>query len=357
MKATDCIVTGGAGFIGCAISSGLVARYYRVVALDCLHKQIHPDQRRPARLHSAMELVQGDVGDPGAWDEILSRVRPSLIVHLAAETGTGQSLTEATRHGHTNVIGTTVMLDALHRHNALPDRMLLVSSRAVYGEGAWRAEDGALQYPGQRSRDQLAQHMWDFPGLAPLSARASKTRPAPVSVYGATKLAQEHVMMAWAAAMGVGLTILRLQNVYGPGQSLANPYTGIVSLFSRLARAGQRISLYEDGAMLRDFVLIDDVATAVLAAIDLPRAAPGPLDVGTGRAMKVSDVAARIAAIYNAPAPEVCSAFRYGDVRHAFCDIDETETALGWSPRHSLEVGLPRLVDWIETELGATSGR
>lgn len=347
-----CIVTGGAGFIGCALSAALADRFERVIAFDSLHPQIHPSRTRPAALDRRVELVQGDVADSAAWDALLQSVAPSTILHLAAETGTGQSLTEATRHAHVNVNGTAVMLDALARSGQLPKRLVLSSSRAVYGEGAWRStSDGSIHYPGQRTPAQLAAGIWDFPGLEAVPATAGETWPAPVSVYGATKLAQEHVMSSWANAFGVELAILRLQNVYGPGQSLANPYTGIVPLFCRIARRGESIPLYEDGAMLRDFILIDDVAEALLRAVDAERPPARPVDIGTGGRLSIADLAEKIAAHYGAPAPHVCAKYRFGDVRHAACRIDDAVAQLGWRPRHDVSAGLSALARWIEQEV------
>jgi dTDP-L-rhamnose 4-epimerase len=344
MKVGYCLVTGGAGFIGCAISDGLTQCFERVVAFDNLHPQVHPSRSRPAALHPDVELVLGDVTAPQAWEVLLQTIQPTTIIHLAAETGTGQSLTEATRHGHVNVVGTTVMVDALASCRMPPRRMVLASSRAVYGEGAWRSkEDGTIRYPGQRSRAQLARAEWDSPGLEPLPARAAETRPIPVSVYGATKLAQEHIMSAWSTAFGSELVILRLQNVYGSGQSLANPYTGIVPLFCRLARNGESIPLYEDGRMLRDFVLIDDVADAILRAVDITVVPKEPLDIGTGGETSIADLARRVAVMYGAPAPKICGKYRFGDVRHASCAIDATQAQLGWTPRYRIEEGLARL--------------
>jgi dTDP-L-rhamnose 4-epimerase len=356
MKQGLCLVTGGAGFIGCAISAGLANRFQRVVALDNLHPQIHPARTRPAALHPDVELVRGDVTDPKVWESLLQTIQPTAVVHLAAETGTGQSLTEATRHGHVNVVGTTVMLDALASCRMPPGRMVLTSSRAVYGEGAWRSkEDGSIHYPGQRSRAQLARAEWDFLGLEPLPACAAKTWPMPVSVYGATKLAQEHIMSAWATAFGNELAILRLQNVYGPGQSLANPYTGIVPLFCRLAKNGESIPLYEDGRMLRDFVLIDDVADAILRALDSAVVPNKPIDIGTGGETSIADLAGQVAAMYHAPTPVVCGNYRYGDVRHASCAIGDAKAQLDWMPRHAVAEGLARLTAWIDRDLAQPS--
>ncbi|HUX69721.1 MAG TPA: NAD-dependent epimerase/dehydratase family protein, partial [Cellulomonadaceae bacterium] len=168
-----CLVTGGAGFIGTAMSGGLVSRFDRVVAIDNLHPQIHPRPERPTELDPAVELVVGDVTDPSAWDALLDTVRPDVVVHLAAETGTGQSLAESTRHAMTNVVGTTQMLDALRRHDSMPRRIVLSSSRAVYGEGAWRDVAGQLYYPGQRTAEILERGEWDFPGSQPVAMAAA----------------------------------------------------------------------------------------------------------------------------------------------------------------------------------------
>lgn len=345
-----CIVTGGAGFVGCAVSKDLSDHCGQVVAIDVLHPQVHAAAVRPPRLDPRVNLVVGDVTDPAVWDQVLSKVRPDLILHLAAETGTGQSLAESNRHGRTNVVGTTVMLDALTRAGHVPRRFVLASSRAVYGEGAWHAGDGKQIYPGIRSRPMLARCAWDFPGLAPLPSASDRTWPKPCNVYGATKLAQEHILSAWCAAHGAELSILRLQNVFGPGQSLTNSYTGIVALFCRIARAGGAIPVYEDGAMLRDFISIDDVATAVLEGILGPPIG-SPVDIGTGNARSIGELARIIAAIYGAPRPKVTGQYRFGDVRHAACDIVPTKNVLaGWEPLRSLEDGLQDLIAWIETQ-------
>lgn len=186
------LVTGGAGFIGCAISERLAARASRYVVMDNLHPQIHANAVRPVALHEKAELVVADVTDAGAWDALLSDFQPEIIIHLAAETGTGQSLTEASRHALVNVVGTTRLTDAIVKHGIAVEHILLTSSRAVYGEGAWQKADGTIVYPGQRGRAQLEAAQWDFPGMTMLPSRADRTEPRPTSVYGATKLAQEH---------------------------------------------------------------------------------------------------------------------------------------------------------------------
>lgn len=347
------LVTGGAGFIGSALSHRLIAHGFSVVALDSLHPQIHPTGLRPAELHPDAELVVGDTTDPEIWDELLGRLAPELVVHLAAETGTGQSLGEATRHSKVNVVGTTVMTDALLRHDRTPGQIILASSRAVYGEGQWETASGEIFYPAPRDHAQLARAEWDCTPVSGershgVPSRAGSTAPQPTSVYGATKLAQEHILRSWCLATGADLSILRLQNVYGPGQSLTNSYTGIVVLFTRLAAEGERIPLYEDGAVVRDFVYIDDVADALGAAAAQPPARSFRLlDVGLGVTATIADLAGAIAAASGAPVPKVTGAFRDGDVRFATCDITATTADLGWKPQWDLPRGLASLREWV----------
>jgi dTDP-L-rhamnose 4-epimerase len=345
------LVTGGAGFIGCALSQKLVPEVAAFRVIDNLHPQVHPTRERPGALHPGAELIVADVTEAETWDRALSGFTPDIVVHLAAETGTGQSLAEASRHGLVNVVGTTRLTDALGRHQIVPNHLLLASSRAIYGEGCWKDAAGKAVHPGLRKRARLERGEWDFPGLRYQPASAAATRPSPTSVYGATKLAQEHILQAWATALKVPLSILRFQNVYGPGQSLTNSYTGIVALFSRIAREGGSIPLYEDGAMVRDFVFIDDIAEAIVAALRRP--STRVCDVGSGRNVTVSEMASLVAARYGARAPHVCGKFRDGDVRHASCDLEPTLSELGWMPRWSLERGLEALQAWIDTQPNA----
>lgn len=349
------LVSGGAGFIGTALARKLADSAERWVILDSLHPQVHKDSQPPADLHSKAELVVGDVTNPAAWDAVLSIVKPDVVIHLAAETGTAQSLDEASRHSRVNVVGTTEMTDALGRAGHLPKHVLLSSSRAVYGEGNWQRASGEIYQPGQRSHAQFEAGQWDFPSSRSLPSSAQTTVPAPTSVYGATKLAQENILAAWGGSRGVPVTILRLQNVYGPGQSLINSYTGIVSLFSQWAREGETIPLYEDGKIGRDFVYIEDVADAFVAAIQAgPDFLRPTLDVGTGVAHTIEDMAIAIAAYYEAPAPVVNRKYRDGDVRAASCDISLTLEKLDWAPKWTLEAGVAGLQAWIAEELSAT---
>ncbi|MDX6373879.1 MAG: dTDP-L-rhamnose 4-epimerase [Nocardioidaceae bacterium] len=347
------LVTGGAGFIGCALAPHLSERGLPVVAVDSLLDQVHPGGQRPAALPEQVELVVGDVADPAVWDELLARFRPELVVHLAAETGTAQSLTESTRHAMTNVVGTTAMLDAFVRHQALPEHVVLTSSRAVYGEGPWRTADGSVFEPAPRSHAQLDAGQWahvdaDGRPATPLAAYAAATHPNPSSVYGSTKLAQELVLRNWSASFSVPLSVFRLQNVYGPGQSPHNPYTGIITLFHRLASRGEVLDVYEDGEINRDFVYIDDVVEALVAGIGQPPADQRILDVGHGVRTTILEAARLIAAHHGAPEPQISGKFRDGDVRSAWADVTATREALGWAPIWTFEDGSAAVSDWLK---------
>jgi len=347
----DVLVTGGAGFIGCAISRRLAPGARRYVVVDNLHPQIHARPVRPADLDAKAELVVGDITETETWDKLLADFTPQIVIHLAAETGTGQSLTQASRHALVNVVGTTRLTDAITRHKISVEHLLLTGSRAVYGEGAWQTAEDKIVYPGQRGRVQLEQAQWDFPGMQMLPSRADWTEPRPTSVYGATKLAQEQVLQAWALATKTPLSIVRLQNVYGPGQSLTNSYTGIVALFSRLAREKKSIPLYEDGQVTRDFVSIEDVADAIVATLSRDPQPYAIFDIGSGAPASILDMARIVAAFYGAPEPTVNGAFRDGDVRHAACDLSVTLEQLAWKPQWPLARGIAALQSWIAKEL------
>ena len=345
------LITGGAGFIGSALARRLVAAGYDVAVMDILHPQVH-GEHPVIDLPPSVHLFTNDVTKAPDCDAVLSAFRPSQIVHLAAETGTAQSLDEATRHASVNVVGTTQLLDALSRAGHVPEQFVLASSRAVYGEGAWQC-GAQIFYPPPRTHAQLAASDWDPRGQSgeaamPLPSRADRTQPRPTNIYAATKLAQEHILTAWAAAHDTALSVLRLQNVYGPGQSLTNSYTGIVALFARLALQRQTLEVYEDGRIIRDFVYIDDVAEALMAAIGVPASDSRCLDIGSGVPTTIHELARLIARVCKAPEPVVNGKFRDGDVRAAQCDV-ELAAGLGWHPAWTLDRGLRSLLQWVET--------
>lgn len=347
------LITGGAGFIGATIAQELIDRHEaQVVSLDNLLPQVHGDGILLERYPAAAKLVRGDVRNGELLDLVVGELQPDYVLHLAAETGTAQSMTHSSRHASVNGVGTTELLDALRRAQCRPRRILLSSSRAVYGEGAWRAADGSLFYPGIRSLSQLAAKEWNFNG--PDGRQAAATLhdaaivfPNPTSIYGATKLVQEHLLKAWCAANEVPNHILRFQNVYGIGQSPSNPYTGIINIFHQIARRKEVIPIYEDGEIGRDFVWISDVVDACLAALFDQSGRNGIYDVGSGAATTIAHAAAVVAALHGAPQPKVTGQFREGDVRWAVANVDALATDLGIAPKVSFVDGAARVGEWL----------
>jgi dTDP-L-rhamnose 4-epimerase len=356
MLSPKILITGGAGFIGSALGENLVERRSaEVLAFDSLLEQVHPSGRPPKTFNASIQLLRRDVRDRDAWRELFASYKPDYVVHFAAETGTAQSLTESARHSSVNVLGTSELVDALGRGGQRPKKILLASSRSVYGEGAWRTDSGVVFYPGRRSHKQLSQGRWDFSGPDGEMARAlphlaGSTFPNPSSIYAATKLAQEHILASWCEAFDVPLSILRFQNVYGPGQSPLNPYTGIINIFHRVAARGLQIDVYEDGNIGRDFVFIDDVVEACVASLFDGRVEPFFCDVGYGSPTTIHDAAKIIAQLHKAPEPIVSGKFRDGDVRWAVANTKTMMERLGVTPAVDFKMGAQLVGDWLAKE-------
>ena len=337
------LVTGGCGFIGLGLVSRLASLGHRVVVADYLHPQVHPDTNALNKLPASALHQAVDVTHAPSMESIVRCHLPSVVVHLAAETGTGQSLTEASRHAMVNVVGTTNLLDACSRIGHVPDKIVLTSSRAVYGEGAWLDDEGTRFYPGPRLPRDLERGDWNprspsGGSVVPLPNVAGSTEPRPTNIYASTKLAQEHLVTSWCAAFEAKARIRRLQNVYGPGQSPTNSYTGVLTFFAVKAARGETIEVFEDGDIGRDFVYVDDVVDELCSAVEHADA-PSLMDVGGGQRTTILAAAQTIAAAANAPAPRITGAFRLGDVRSAWAEpIDGRR-------RTPVDEGLNRLVE------------
>ena len=340
-------VTGGAGFIGTSLVNSLNGTFESWTIYDSLLPQVHgssPVVPEGDHIH----FVQGDVRNLDLLTRSLIDSKPSVVIHLASETGTAQSADEPELHTDVNVTGTAKLIHAMNSLDSKPRVVVLTSSRAVYGEGPWVDSGGKVSYPMGRSIEMLEGQVWDYPGLLPQNASAGETIPSPCNVYGATKLAQEHLLSSWCAAHGVVLVILRLQNVYGPGQSPINPYTGVTNFFFNQARDGKAIPVYEDGNIYRDFVFIEDVVQAIKTGIDLGESATA--DVGSGTKHSIHELARLVAEIVNGPTPIISSQFRVGDVRHAACNMQNSEWVRGGKLPTSLEDGLEKLDKWLLTQ-------
>lgn len=353
------LVTGGAGFIGSRLGRRLQADGHAVRVLDSLSPQIHgPDPQVPDWLRDgSVSFVRGSVTARGDWEVALDEVE--AVVHLAAETGTGQSMYEVARYNEVNSQGTALLFDILaHDAKRTVRRVVLASSRSIYGEGRYGCPACGLEpvYPPARDHAQLKAHKWD-PSCprcgATLVAQPTREDDAatPASIYAATKYAQEELVRIACEAMGIGYAILRLQNVYGAGQSLNNPYTGILSIFSTRVRRGLELPLFEDGEETRDFVHVEDVIEAMAAALTTLTAPNAIFNVGSGVATSVAEVAAALSsALGQESRLSVTGQYRIGDIRHNFANIAKLEERLGIVPNVSLEEGLAEFAKWVLSE-------
>jgi len=343
------LITGGCGFIGKHLALRLRDLGHEVRVLDILSPQVHgPSPDLSWMLEHDVGLVRGSVTDPQACDEALESV--GGVFHLAAETGTGQSMYELGRYMDTNVTGTAVLLEACIRRGVRC--LVLSSSRAVYGEGSWLCAACGPVHPALRAMPEPGEApqwsplcpMCGQPVASALPTQESESAQ-PVSVYGISKLAQEQLVGLCGRAFGLSYSILRFFNVFGPGQALQNPYTGVLAVFVNRARLGRPLDLYEDGKILRDFVFVEDVVKALILAME--KGEPGPLNIGSGRAVTIEEIAHMIMALAGSSSSlQVTGRMRFGDVRGLVADIGQAASTLGWSPATSFEEGLKAFVDW-----------
>ncbi|WZH37202.1 MAG: NAD-dependent epimerase/dehydratase family protein [Microbacterium enclense] len=352
------LVTGGAGFIGSRLSARLVAEGHRVRVLDALITQVHgPDPDATSPLLRAVagvgELHRGTVTSTDDLRAALEGI--DTVVHLAAETGTGQSMYEIDRYVEANIGGTAKLMDLLTNEPHTVRRVVVASSRSIYGEGAYRTVAGAVVYPPHRTDAAMARGDFAVRGddgeelqVIPTSEDAALH---PSSVYGITKQVQESLVMTVAPTIGVEAVSLRYQNVYGPGQSLTNPYTGILSIFSTLIRQGKGIDVFEDGLESRDFVYIDDVVEATYLAATSPAAAGGVFNIGSGTATTVLEVVAALSDAFGVEVEtSLTGRYRLGDIRHNVADTRRVTSVLGFQPTVSFAEGVRRFVEWVADE-------
>jgi dTDP-L-rhamnose 4-epimerase len=355
------LITGGAGFIGSRLAPQLLADGFSLRILDPLSPQVHG--QLPHSLDwltdERIAFMRGSLTERRDIEAALEGV--AYVVHLAAETGTGQSMYEVARYNQVNSQGTALLLDVLaNTRGHGVKRIVLSSSRSVYGEGAYVCDscDRGQErvFPSARSAERLARHQWEplcescGKGLTAVATR--ETDPVrPASIYAATKYAQEDLVRVGCESLGIGYAILRLQNVYGEGQSLKNPYTGILSIFSTKIRRGLELTLFEDGLESRDFVHVDDVARAMRQCLVCPRAPNQVINVGSGTGTSVADVARKLSEAFGAkPNLRVTAEYRVGDIRHNFADIARLKRELDYEPRVSIEEGLKRFAMWVLTQ-------
>jgi dTDP-L-rhamnose 4-epimerase len=356
MKNKKILITGGAGFIGSHLVDALYKKGHDLFVLDNLSPQIHGDVPEKSPLLQSIQgkaqLVVGDVCNADDWHKVIANV--NIIVHLAAETGTGQSMYQISRYNEVNCTGTSMMLDMLTNGKHNVEKVVVASSRAIYGEGKYFCDSlNSHVYPHARKPEDMERG--DFAVKCPITATDvaccatdEDSQIQPNSIYGLTKYYQERAIMVSCSALGIPCVALRYQNVYGPGQSLSNPYTGILSIFSTRLLENKPINIFEDGTESRDFVYIDDVIEATVLAIDDNRADYEVFNVGTGIATDVMTVAHTLSKIYNSQSEiSISGQFRKGDIRHNYADLSKISSILGFRPQVSFQDGIRHFCQWV----------
>ena len=355
------LITGGAGFIGSNLALALLKKGHQITVLDNLSEQIHgknPEETSPLylRIKDKVQFIKGTV----ACRETLQKAIAdnTVIVHLAAETGTGQSMYEIQHYTDVNIGATALLLDILTNEKHSVKKVVVASSRAIYGEGKYyNKTKNTFVYPLQRTDEDMQKG--DFEVKDPqnhsdvleLVATTEDAIIHPTSVYGITKQVQEQLVMTVCPTIGIAGVAFRYQNVYGPGQSLKNPYTGILSIFSTQIKNGNGINIFEDGKETRDFVFISDVVDATVLGIEKETANNQVFNVGTGVATDVITVATELSNNYGIQVPITISGnYRLGDIRHNYADITKARQLLGFEPKVSFKEGLKQFTDWVNTQ-------
>ncbi|ROH97596.1 NAD-dependent epimerase/dehydratase family protein [Chryseobacterium daecheongense] len=349
------LITGGAGFIGSKLSLQLKKKGYEITVIDNLSSQIHgknPETDSPLykSIVGQVNFINGDVVRPEDWEKAIKG--QDVIVHLAAETGTGQSMYQIEKYTSVNVSGTAKMLDLLVNKPHHVKKVIIASSRAVYGEGKYLHPELGLIYPKPRNVEEMRKGHFEiqYPDGQFLKALPTdeESKIHPTSIYGITKYTQEQMVMTACSSMGVAPVAVRFQNVYGEGQSLLNPYTGILSIFSSQILNGNDINVFEDGKESRDFIHVDDAVEAVVKCIENDAADGEVFNVGTGIPTDVITVAENLKKFYNRDFEiNVSGQFRLGDIRHNFADISKIKSRLNFQPRISFEEGIGKFTNWV----------
>lgn len=351
------LITGGAGFIGSNVALKLVAQGIKVTVLDNLSPQIHganPDETSPLynSIKGKVNFIKGTVTSRDYWRKALEGV--DAVLHLAAETGTGQSMYEIEKYVNVNIGGTALLLDILTNEKTDVKRVVVAESRAIYGEGRyWSDELNAYVYPDERPEETMSQGDFEvkYTGCTKplkLVGTTEDSKIHPGSVYGITKQVQGQLVHMVCQSIGIESVSFRYQNVYGPGQSLSNPYTGILSIFSTRIKNGNGINIFEDGRETRDFVYIDDIADATILGLTVPGVSGHAFNVGTGIATDVLTVAKTLIKHYGKEVPLTVSGnYRLGDIRHNFADITKARTLLGFEPKWTFDAGIEQFCRWV----------
>jgi dTDP-L-rhamnose 4-epimerase len=354
MKGRSVLVTGGAGFIGSRLVEALLRDGHRVRVLDALEPQVH-GTAPPRSSADGAELLRGDMRDGDLLERALEGIE--VVFHQAAAVGVGQSMYAAASYTGANCVGTALLMEKITARRSRVEKVVVASSMSVYGEGSYRCPSCGPAHPAGRTPERLRARRWEPAcpacGADLQPAPTPETQPLhPTSVYAITKRFQEETVLVMGRAYGVPAVALRYFNVYGPGQALSNPYTGVAAIFSARILNGQAPVIFEDGGQGRDFTHVSDVVRANLLAMEKKEADWEVFNVGTGILTPLIDLArglqARLAPA--GPPPRIDGAFREGDIRHCHADITRIRARLGFQPEVFLEKGFDDLAEWARTQ-------
>lgn len=351
------LITGGAGFIGSNLTKKLLEKGYYITILDNLSPQIHGDGTNATlfdEIKDKVHFFKGDIRDANQLNRALKG--QDVVVHYAAETGTGQSMYEIEKYSDVNINGTALLLDLIsNHHKKTVKKVIVASSRSIYGEGKYLDADGRFFYPNERSNDELKNGGFEIKcpksgGNAEAVATDENSKLHPSSIYGLTKLTQEQMCLIAGKSLSIPTIALRYQNVYGPGQSLKNPYTGILSIFSNIIMSNGEINIFEDGKETRDFVYIDDVVEATILAIENNDELYEVFNVGSGIQTSVNKVVELLMAEYaeHSASIKISGNYRLGDIRHNFADLTKIRSLLGFEPKWHFESGIKEFCSWVK---------
>lgn len=354
------LITGGAGFIGSNLALKLISKGYDITVLDNLSQQIHgndPETTSPLyqSIKNKVNFIKGSVVNKEDWQKALKNV--DCVVHLAAETGTGQSMYDIYNYVNVNIGATALLLDILTNEEHQVKRVVVAESRSIYGEGKYYSEElDTFVYPEERTEDFLSKGDFEVKYTSvtkplQLVGTTEDSKIHPTSVYGITKQVQGQLIHLVCPKIGIDSVSFRYQNVYGPGQSLSNPYTGILSIFSTRIKNGNGLNIFEDGKETRDFVYIDDVVDATVLGIEVKEAAGHAFNIGTGVATDVITLANTLIETYGVDVPVTISGnYRLGDIRHNFADITLAKNILGYEPKWSFKEGMNEFAKWVNEQ-------
>jgi len=348
--AKNILITGGAGFVGSHLADALLAAGHNVRLFDNLTDQVH-HHGMPEYLPEDAEFIHGDVQDSGAVRRALAGI--DVVFHMAAAVGVGQSMYEIEHYMGTNTQGTAVLLQQLLDRKGRVEKLVLASSMSIYGEGKYLCAQCGGVAPQLRSVNQLRTKQWESncpacgEPLTPVPTDESKPLQCS-SIYALSKKDQEEMCLLFGRTYALPVVALRYFNIYGTRQALSNPYTGVAAIFASRMMNGNPPLVFEDGGQLRDFVSVQDVVSANLLAMESSQADGMALNIGSGGAISIREVAAELArAMDSEIAAELTQKYRAGDVRHCFADISAARKFLGYSPRVRFADGLTELVQWL----------